>query len=116
VSEANSIELKADAFLKKIKQLKLDRLIAISAIDVGSNFDLLYHFSHKNEIVEIKVILAKTKPIIDSIIDLYPSSQLYERETHDFFGIEFIGNPNLHDKLFLPDNWNEEPPLINKNA
>ena len=106
-----TIRLKADDFLQKVKKMKPDRLITISAIDDGMDFDLLYHFSHKKKILELKVVISKKKPLIDSIMELYPSAELYERETHDFFGIEFMGNPNLHEKLFLPDSWKGKPPL-----
>ncbi len=34
-------------------------------------------------------------PQISSITSLYEASNWQERETFDFFGIEFIGHPNL---------------------
>ncbi|MCK5399847.1 NADH-quinone oxidoreductase subunit C, partial [bacterium] len=35
--------------------------------------------------------------------------QVYEQEIHEFFGIEFAGNPDL-SPLFL-HNWKEIPPM-----
>jgi len=56
--------------------------------------------------------IQKNKPIIPTIIDIFPNAEIYEREIHDFFGIEFKGNPRLHEKLFLPDTWKNKPPLL----
>ena len=49
--------------------------------------------------------------MIPSIMDVFPSAEFYEREIHDFFDIEFKGNPRLHEKMFLPDDWDKRPPL-----
>jgi len=80
---------------------KLGRLIAISFLD-GFVF---YHFSQE----EGKTPIAfKVKPIerkLPSLIDLFPSAGIYERELHDFFELEFEGNPRLHEKLFLSDDF-----------
>jgi NADH:ubiquinone oxidoreductase subunit C len=97
-------------FRKEIEGLKGFRLITISALDSRGCYHLLYHFDI-GEIKTIKVLIPEKKPIIRSIIDVFPSAEFYERELHDFYGIEFEGNPRLHEKMFLPDDWNERPPL-----
>ena len=97
-------------FRKKIEELKDFRLITISALDSRGCYHLLYHFD-MGKIKTIKVLIPEKKPIIASIIDIFPSAEFYEREIHDFFDIEFKGNPRLHEKMFLPDDWNERPPL-----
>lgn len=102
--------IKLKDFEKEIKERKEHRLITISAIDEGENFSLFYHFDTE-KIETIKVVLPKEKPVIQSIMFIFPSAELYEREIHDFFDIEFEGNLNLHEKLFLPDDWKGKPPL-----
>ena len=103
-----AIKIPKIELLKNIANMKKkeQRLITISAIDEGNFFTLMYHFNDRNLIVR----LSKKKPCIDSIISMYPSAELYEREIHDFFGIEFKGNPRLHEMLFLPEDWKEKPP------
>ncbi len=96
-------------FKKEIEKLKNSRLITISAIDKGDSFRLLYHFD-LNGIKTFKVKLPEKNPIIQTITDIFPSAEFYEREIHDFFGIEFEGNPRLHEKMFLHDTWNGPPP------
>jgi NADH-quinone oxidoreductase subunit C len=102
--------IKLNDFRKEIEGLKGHRLITISAFDSRGCFHLLYHFDI-NGIKTLKVLVPEKKPVIPSIMDIFLSAEFYEREIHDFFGIEFKGNPKLHEKLFLPDNWQGNPPL-----
>lgn len=91
-------------------------MIAISGVDEGKNFSVYYHFDDKDIVENLKFILPKDKPVIPTIVFDFPSAELYERETHDFFGIEFEGNPHLHDKLFLPEDFKGGPPLLKKKS
>ncbi len=98
-------------FRKKMEKLRDHRLITISALDSRGCYHLLYHFDI-NGIKTFKVLIPEKKPMIESIIDIFPSAEFYEREIHDFFDIEFKGNPRLHEKMFLPDDWEVKPPLL----
>ena len=100
----------ASNFEKQIGKFKEHRIVSIICIDEG-DFRLIYMFDKKGKIENLEVFLPKKKPLIKSISDIFPSSEFYEREIHDLFGVEFKGNPRLHDKLFLPDDWKGKPPL-----
>jgi len=103
-------KVKPNDLLDEVKKRKDERLIALSVIDDGKKFYLLYHFDGRSlEVLEVSI--PKNLPLITSISHVFPSAELYEREAHDFFGIEFEGNYNLHKRLFLPDNWKGKPPL-----
>jgi NADH:ubiquinone oxidoreductase subunit C len=102
-------------FRNQMEKLKDARLITISAIDSGENFQLYYHFD-LNGIKTFKVTISDKTPIIKSITDIFPSAEFYEREIHDFFGIEFEGNPHLHEKMFLPSDWDKLPPHKKTNS
>jgi NADH-quinone oxidoreductase subunit C len=52
--------------------------------------------------------LPKTDPVIDSIVPLFGGAGWHERETHEMFGIDFRGNPNL-THLYLPDSFEGHP-------
>jgi NADH-quinone oxidoreductase subunit C len=47
-------------------------------------------------------------PSIDSITPVWPSSNFYEREVFDLFGVRFHGHPNLR-RIMMPDEWNGHP-------
>ena len=53
--------------------------------------------------VTLEVKVPKRKPIAKTIMTVFPQAELFEREAHDLFDVEFEGNPRLHDKLFIPD-------------
>ena len=86
----------------EVKKLRSERLITISCVDEG-DFRLLYHIETKKGIVTLEVKVPKKKPIVPTIMTIFPQAELFEREAHDLFDVEFEGNPRLHDKLFIPD-------------
>jgi len=96
---------------QKVKKLEDKRLIAIVCKDEG-DFVLNYFFDDNGKIIAIRINVSKKKPFVESIVDVFPNADYYEREIHDFFGVEFEGNPKLHLKLFLPDGWKKKPPLL----
>lgn len=98
--------------MKEVEKRKNQRLIAICAVDEKKFFSVLYIFDAEEGVDALKVFLDKKKPLIPSVHDIFLSASVFEREVHDFFGIEFLGNPHLHEKLFLPDDWEGKPPLL----
>lgn len=50
----------------------------------------------------------RESPMLHSIADLYSVACLYEREVYDFYGIVFIGNPDMR-RLFLSIDWEGYP-------
>ena len=102
--------VKLEKFRKEVEKLKDFRLITVSALDSRGCYHLLYHFDIGG-IKTLKVLIPEKNPVIHSIVDIFPSAEFYEREIHDFFDIEFKGNPRLHEKMFLPDDWEGKPPL-----
>ena len=96
---------------EKVRKLKEHRLIAIVCRDEG-DFILNYFFDKKGKIISLDFKVPKKKPVVDSVVDIFPNADYFEREVHDFYGVEFRGNPKLHLKLFLPDNWKKKPPMV----
>ncbi len=63
----------------------------------GKELATVYHVHSftKNIRLRIKCYMSLDAPQIDSVTPLFGSANWQERETFDFFGIEFIGHPNL---------------------
>ena len=60
-------------------------------------FEVVYHFlslKHKYRL-RLKVPVDVKSPEVDTLSDLWPSANWYEREVWDMFGIRFKGHPNL---------------------
>jgi NADH-quinone oxidoreductase subunit C len=43
----------------------------------------------------LKAFIPIAEPTIASITDIYVGANWQERETYDFFGVQFTGHPNL---------------------
>jgi len=97
--------------LNEVEKLRKNkRLIAVTATVEGNDYNLFYQFDDKNGIYILKIIFSKKENHIASIINIFPSANIMERELHDLFGIEFDGNPNMSHKLFLAEDWEDKPP------
>ena len=58
---------------------------------------VVYHLHNMptNQRVRMKVFLPVAKPDVNSATAIWPAANWMERETYDFFGVNFIGHPNL---------------------
>jgi NADH-quinone oxidoreductase subunit C len=58
---------------------------------------VVYHLHSlvNNFRIRLKVFIPIANPEIKSIVDLYAGANWMERETYDFYGVQFIGHPNL---------------------
>lgn len=63
----------------------------------GAELAVVYHLHNLKDNVRIrfKVFTDITKPDVFSATALYMSANFMERETYDFYGVNFIGHPNL---------------------
>ena len=64
----------------------------------GPRFAVVYHLlslAH-NRRLRMRVFAADDAlPVVDSVIEVWPSANWYEREAFDLFGIVFTGHPDL---------------------
>ncbi len=74
------------------------------------DFTLVYHlFSFdRNEYIRVKTPLPQSALSADTITDLWPAANWYEREVWDMFGIRFSGHPHL-TRLLMPRTWEGHP-------
>lgn len=45
---------------------------------------------------------------VESLFEVYPGTEMPEREVYDLFGVRFTGHPDL-TRLLLPDDWEGHP-------
>jgi len=60
--------------------------------------------------VVVRAFVSRSEPEIPTIMDVMPSADWHERETHDFYGIRFTGHPNLIP-ILLPEDADFHPLL-----
>ena len=75
-----------------------------------SDFTVVYHFFSfdRNEYVRVKVPLANEDLWVQTITNLWPSANWYEREIWDMFGIRVEGHPHLA-RILMPKWWAGHP-------
>ncbi|MBQ0030172.1 MAG: NADH-quinone oxidoreductase subunit C [Paludibacteraceae bacterium] len=95
-----------------LKDAGFDYLISLTGMDYGDAFGTIYHIASTDDPANVVVLKTKTtdreNPMLYSIMDIYESANLYEREVYDFFGIKFIGHNDLR-RIFLRPDWNGFP-------
>ncbi|HYA40226.1 MAG TPA: NADH-quinone oxidoreductase subunit C [Syntrophobacteraceae bacterium] len=84
-------------------------LESITALDFEDTFELVYHFNCYEPMSRVVVrVLCGHGQVPPSICDIYRGAVWLEREVHDFFGIEFSGNPDMRP-LLLPEDADYHP-------
>ena len=64
----------------------------------GKRFAVVYHLLslNKNQRLRVRVFAEEEDfPVVDSVIDIWPAANWFEREAFDLFGILFEGHPDL---------------------
>lgn len=81
-------------------------------------FAVVYHLLSVtlNQRMRLKVFVEGEPPQVDSVIDIWPSVNWFEREAFDLFGILFKGHPDLRriltDYGFIGHPFRKDFPLI----
>jgi NADH-quinone oxidoreductase subunit C len=97
----------------------LDRLEyfleAITGVDwiADNQLEVVYDFSRYDKTpcrVVIRTRIDRQNPQVPTITGIFAGANWHERETHDFFGISFIGHPHLIP-LLLPEDADFHPLL-----
>jgi len=66
------------------------------------------HNLRTNQRIRLKIFLPADQPQVPTLTGIFSAANWMERETYDFFGVTFIGHPNLkrilnvEDMIFFP--------------
>lgn len=72
--------------------------------------EVVYDYFHSEAAfrVAVRTRIPRSTPEVPTISEVFPGANWHERETHDFFGIRFLGHPNLTPFL-LPEDADYHP-------
>ncbi len=108
------LNLKVLQFLFDDEELKFQFLTDLQAVHYperkGEELAVVYHLHNLTDNIRIrfKVFTSIEKPDVFSATALYSSANWMERETYDFFGVNFVGHPNLK-RILNVDEMNYFP-------
>jgi len=87
-------------------------LDAITGLDwmADGQMEVVYDYFHpRNALrVVVRTRLPRAEPVVPTISTVFPGANWHEREAHDFFGIRFLGHPDL-TPLLLPEDADYHP-------
>jgi NADH:ubiquinone oxidoreductase subunit C len=103
------LEVGIDKFMEvfdhAVKRSNFSMLSAISGLDGGDKFGLIYHLaSEGGTMLNIKTAISKARPELATVTGYFPSAEMYEREMADLLGINVKGLPQ-GNRYPLPDDW-----------
>ncbi len=89
--------------------LSLDTITGVDWMAEGQ-MEVVYDYFHPAKAlrVVVRTRIPRDNPEIATIQKVFPGANWHERETHDFFGIRFLGHPNLTPFL-LPEDADYHP-------
>ena len=97
--------------MKNNEKLDFSFLTAITAVDYIEYFELIYHLTsmRKNKSTVIKSKCpGRSNLKVPSVISVWQSADLQEREIWDLMGIEFEGHPNMK-RILLWEGFDGHP-------
>ena len=58
--------------------------------------------------IRVRVQVAESSPVVDSLFEVYPGTEAMEREVFDLLGLRFRGHPDL-TRILMPEEWEGHP-------
>jgi len=87
----------------------IDTVTGVDWMAAGQ-MEVVYDFFHLTAPlhVVVRTRVPRENPEVPTISTVFPGANWHERETHEFFGIRFLGHPNL-SPLLLPEDATYHP-------
>ncbi len=75
-----------------------------------NSMEVVYDYFHPSNGLRlvVRARIPRDHAEIQTISEIFPGANWHERETHDFFGIRFLGHPDL-SPLLLPEDATYHP-------
>jgi NADH-quinone oxidoreductase subunit C len=102
-------QVKRVAMMLDKEGFALDTITGVDWLAEGQ-MEVVYDYFRidQNLRVVVRTRIPRDNPELPSISEIFPGANWHEREAHDFFGIRFLGHPNLTPFL-LPEDATYHP-------
>jgi NADH-quinone oxidoreductase subunit C len=100
-------------FLRDDATTSMNMFIDMTCVDRVTRtprFDLVMHLYSVEKKYRVRLLagLPEEKPEIQSVVDLWPAANWFEREVFDLYGIRFAGHPDPR-RIFMPPQFQGHP-------
>ncbi len=108
----NMKEVAPEQLHEEMKRLhdeeKMDFLECLTGMDwEADGLGVIYHLesTETGKRVCLKTVTTdREHPLLPSVTDLWDVANIYEREVFDFYGIKFVGHPDMR-RVFMREDW-----------
>ena len=109
--EASNL-LEVSRALRDNDKLKFDYFCNLGGVDTGDRLEAVYSIaSTVNQLrLDYKVVLPREGAEIESVQEVWPAANWYEREMWELYGINILNHDNL-TRFLLPDDWDQGHPM-----
>ncbi|MEW6051351.1 MAG: NADH-quinone oxidoreductase subunit C [Candidatus Zixiibacteriota bacterium] len=99
--------------LRDDEHVRFDFLCNLGAVDTRERFEIVYSLASvsKNLRLDFKLIMPYEQAAVDSVQEIWPAANWYEREMWELYGIDIRNHENLK-RFLLPDDWNQGHPML----
>jgi NADH:ubiquinone oxidoreductase subunit C len=94
------------------ENLNFNVLCNLGGIDTGERFEVLYNLgSTETKLrLDFKLVLPREEAEVDSVQEIWPGANWFEREMWELYGINVRNHGNLK-RFLLPDDWDQGYPM-----
>ncbi len=110
-------DLLVSAALFARDELGFDHLATVSGTDYMAKHEIevIYFVGSvkpgmEDLVVAVATRVPRDRPVVPSLVGLWPAAEYHERETFEMLGVTFTGHPDLR-RILLPEDWDDIPPL-----
>ena len=98
--------------LRDHESLDYDYLCNLGGVDTGEQFEVVYQVASVagKKRVDFKVRLPYENAEIESVQDIWPAANWYEREMWELYGIN-VRNHGKLERFLLPEDWDQGHPM-----
>lgn len=110
----NVLEIEKSELQTKVQKMFDDnyRFITVTCVDLGDQFDLLYHFGKEYEMEHLRLKLKKDEEL-ESVSNIYFCALLVENEIKDLFGVKINNILIDYQGKFLLSEGAPDAPMCN---
>jgi NADH-quinone oxidoreductase subunit C len=105
--------VKVCRFVRDEPGLEYNFLSSVTSVDLGMEadprFEVVYHLYSLPQRHRLRLkVRVNEDELVPTVTGVWRAADWYERETYDFFGIEFEGHPDLR-RIMMPDDYEGYP-------